>query len=58
MDIDAVRLKADLNPALPGHYALKQASRENKVLLLGLIDQKTVPFSAISTWQITSRTAH
>ncbi|HFQ5158166.1 TPA: capsule biosynthesis GfcC family protein [Vibrio vulnificus] len=46
LDIDAVRLKADLNPALPGHYALKQASRENKVLLLGLIDQKTVPFSA------------
>ncbi|ENP8318534.1 capsule biosynthesis GfcC family protein [Vibrio vulnificus] len=46
LDIDAVRLKAALNPALPGHYALKQASRENKVFLLGLIDQKTVPFSA------------
>ncbi|HAS8561069.1 TPA: polysaccharide synthesis protein [Vibrio vulnificus] len=46
LDIDAVRLRADLNPALPGHYALKQASRENKVFLLGLIDPKTVPFSA------------
>ncbi|ELH4810938.1 capsule biosynthesis GfcC family protein [Vibrio vulnificus] len=46
LDIDAVRLKTDLNPALPGHYALKQASRENKVFLLGLIDPKTVPFSA------------
>ncbi|ELC9572498.1 capsule biosynthesis GfcC family protein [Vibrio vulnificus] len=46
LDIDAVRLKAALNPALPGHYALKQASRENKVFLLGLIDPKTVPFSA------------
>ncbi|HAS6173815.1 TPA: polysaccharide synthesis protein [Vibrio vulnificus] len=46
LDIDAVRLKAALNPALPGHYALKQASRENKVFLLGLIDPKTVHFSA------------
>ncbi|MBN8124279.1 capsule biosynthesis GfcC family protein [Vibrio vulnificus] len=46
LDIDAVRLKTDLNPALPGHYALKQASRENQVFLLGLITPKTVPFSA------------
>ncbi|HAS6349089.1 TPA: polysaccharide synthesis protein [Vibrio vulnificus] len=46
LDVDTVRLQAELNPALPGHYALKQTSRENKVFLLGLIDLKTAPFSA------------
>ncbi|ELP5729702.1 capsule biosynthesis GfcC family protein [Vibrio vulnificus] len=46
LDIDAVRLQAELNPALPGHYAMKQALRQNTVLLRGLLDEKTVPFSS------------
>lgn len=46
LDLDAVRLKAELNPALPGHYALKQIARPNTVLVTGLIEEKALPFAA------------
>lgn len=46
LDLDAVRLKAELNPALPGNYALKQTARPNKVLVTGLVKEQTLPFSA------------
>jgi len=49
LDLDAVRLKPELNPSLPGDYALRQVKRDDQVYLLGLVIPQTVMFVAEQT---------
>lgn len=49
LDLDAVRLKPELNPSLPGDYALRQLKRDEQVYVIGLVAPRTVIFKAEQT---------
>ncbi|ELV8556488.1 capsule biosynthesis GfcC family protein [Vibrio fluvialis] len=49
LDVDAVRLKTELNPLLPGNYQLELAHRPNSITLFGLSEEQSTAFQSSFT---------
>lgn len=61
LDVDAVRLKPEFNPLLPGQFQLELAQRPNSIALFGLSEQQQMTFNAnftVADYIARSRSPH
>lgn len=61
LDVDAVRLKPELNPLLPGQFQLELAQRPDSIALFGLSEQQHMTFNAnftVADYIARSRSPH